>query len=81
MARLPSLVLVRQLRRHFKAATRLFKLRFLCIDPSGACELCARGDAYVEGVEAKITGGGGEEVEGVEHDVAPQHEGFTTREC
>lgn len=31
--------------------------------------------------EAEITHGGGEEVEGVQHDMAPQREGFTIGEC
>jgi hypothetical protein len=41
----------------------------------------ARGDKCVEGGEAEIVGGSGEEVEGAEHDVVPRCKSSTAREC
>lgn len=59
------------LRRHIKAVARPFRRRLsalLLVERAGSC---ARGDRYVGGGEAEITGGSGEEVEDAEHDVAP----------
>ena len=49
--------------------------------PGGACGLCAHGDRHIGGGQAELAGGGGEEVEGTEHDVAPRRESFAVSEC
>jgi hypothetical protein len=66
------------LRCHINAAARLFRHR---LAPGGACGLCAHGDRHIRGGQAELAGGGGEEVEGTEHDVAPRRESFAVSEC